>query len=455
MFPHYFGGPGEGSVWSQPDQAALFSVLTAGWALALGLVLAGPARARLGAGVAVGLAVTELGFRLTDVGEVLRFGGAQAAIGMWLMTGAWLVGAAGAVVAVLAVRRRAGRGRQWRPSRSVVDRRDRGCRRSGRDDDGRSPCVGSGSAVGARARSAMGGSMGSASRDDCTGGTRSRRHWIRRWRRPTWSRRHHLPTPARRSSLPAAAGSTGLPVRRSMRRAGPTAPRLPAPVDATAGMPVDATAAVPLSSHRRRSRGHHAACRSAATAPSESGPHGAVRCRPDHPGGGPRPGDCRRLSAGVGPLRRSGHHTGRSLGFSLGNAFSGPWPVVIGNVVVAAGAGRGAGPGQPAARPEDRRRHRGGLPDRAGVAVHLGDRAGRPPRFPSVAGLTPAQSDQLGLQLHLSLTGWFTLDVLAAYALFAAVMVIGYLRLVEVQASSAGTWPSAPEARSPASLPWS
>ena len=36
MFPRYFGGPGEGSVWSQPDQAALFSVLTAGWALALG-----------------------------------------------------------------------------------------------------------------------------------------------------------------------------------------------------------------------------------------------------------------------------------------------------------------------------------------------------------------------------------------------------------------------------------
>ena len=74
---------------------------------------------------------------------------------------------------------------------------------------------------------------------------------------------------------------------------------------------------------------------------------------------------------------------------------------------------------------------------------------------PSVAGLTPAQANQLGLQLHLSLTGWFTLDVLAAYALFVAVMVIGYLRPVEAQANAAGAWPAAPEARQPATLPWS
>ena len=107
MFPATSAAPGQGSVWSQPDQAALYAVLTAGWALALGLVLAGPARARLGAAVAVGLAVTELGFRVTDVGEVLRYRRASPSTGLWLMTAAWVFGAAGAVVAVLAVRRRA------------------------------------------------------------------------------------------------------------------------------------------------------------------------------------------------------------------------------------------------------------------------------------------------------------------------------------------------------------
>ena len=107
MFPSYFGGSiGQGSVWSQPDQAALYAVVTAGWALALALTLSGPARIRLGAGIAVGLAVTEFGFRFADVGEALHYGVGQSSTGMWLMTAGWVAGAAGAIVAVLAVLRR-------------------------------------------------------------------------------------------------------------------------------------------------------------------------------------------------------------------------------------------------------------------------------------------------------------------------------------------------------------
>ena len=67
--------------------------------------------------------------------------------------------------------------------------------------------------------------------------------------------------------------------------------------------------------------------------------------------------------------------------------------------------------------------------------------------------LTPAQLTQLGLQLRLSLTGWFTFDVLAAFALFVAAMVLGHVREPSVQASSAATWPTAPDARRAASLP--
>ncbi len=104
LIPQYYGGPGQGSLWSEPDQAAQYLLLSAGWALALGVALTGPARVRLGAAIAVGVAATEFGFRLSDLGEVFRYGSAAAAApGLWLMTAAWVVGAAGAVLAVLAV----------------------------------------------------------------------------------------------------------------------------------------------------------------------------------------------------------------------------------------------------------------------------------------------------------------------------------------------------------------
>ena len=106
MFPHYFGGAGQTSLSSQPDQAAEYAVLAAGWALALGIGLSSPARAGIAAGLAVGVGATELGFRLSDLGEVFRYGSSQGADGLWLMTAAWGVGVCGAVMATLAARRR-------------------------------------------------------------------------------------------------------------------------------------------------------------------------------------------------------------------------------------------------------------------------------------------------------------------------------------------------------------
>jgi hypothetical protein len=152
--------------------------------------------------------------------------------------------------------------------------------------------------------------------------------------------------------------------------------------------------------------------------------------------------------------------SGRTVSFNLGNAFSGPWPLVLGNVLVAV-----ALVGVPVLGSRLRDRAVAGWLVVGSLLVLASQFTAaivqvNQPVPPSVAGLTPAQAAQLGLELHLSLTGWFTLDVLAAYGLFVAVMVIGYLRPApahetSAQENSAGTWPSAPAARNPASLPWS
>ena len=108
MIPSYYTGSGGGPLVSQPDQAALYAVLAAAWALALAIGATGPARTPVAAGLAVGIAATELGFRVADIGYYAghQVGGAGA--GLWIMTAAWVVGAAGAALAVVAARRRSG-----------------------------------------------------------------------------------------------------------------------------------------------------------------------------------------------------------------------------------------------------------------------------------------------------------------------------------------------------------
>lgn len=297
MFPAYFSGPGDSSLASQPDQAALFAVLAAGWAAALAIGLTGPSRASIGAGVAVGLAVTELGFRVSDVGEVFRYGTGQAGAGLWIMCAAWVVGAAGAAAAVWAVKRR-----------------DR---------------------------------------------------------------------PSLVAEGPARLG------------AGP--------------LVVVAVLAVVTG--------------------------GAFLPAWDHYVG---------LTA-----------TGRSVSFDLGNAFSQPWQVVVGSVIVAVVLA-----GVPVLAMRWGRRAVGSAAV-CGALVALASQFVAAvvqvdlPVSPAVAGLSPSQANRVGLVLGLQLTGWYTLDVLVALALLATVVMISTARVAARQENSAGTWPSAPLARSDATLPLS
>jgi hypothetical protein len=125
MFPVYFTEGGQ-SLAGQTDQAAMYAVLAAAWALVLVVLLTGPARIAIAAAMAVGLAVTELGFRMADLGQVFRYGSNQAGDGLWLMTAASAVGAASAVALVVAARRQSRLNQQqpepsWAPSTSTPE----------------------------------------------------------------------------------------------------------------------------------------------------------------------------------------------------------------------------------------------------------------------------------------------------------------------------------------------
>jgi hypothetical protein len=286
MLPKYFvEGTDHQSLFSQPDQAALYLLLAAAWALALGIGLTGPTRIPLCAGLAVGLAATEFGFRISDIGSVVRYGSSTAGAGIWLMTAAWAVGAAGAVAAIAATRRN----------------------RSNRGSAANRASVGWTLLVGLLALVVAGAFL------------------------PPWD--------------------------------------------------------------------HY------------TGVSGA---------------------------------TGRAVSFNLGNAFSGPWEIIVGNLLVAAAllsVPLGAS-----------RRHDRGVAAAAitGALLVLAcefvsavvqvDHAS-----PAVAGLTPAQASQLRFVINLKLTGWFTVDVLAAFSLFVAVTVWATARTA--QENSPDARPSAPEFR--------
>jgi hypothetical protein len=145
--------------------------------------------------------------------------------------------------------------------------------------------------------------------------------------------------------------------------------------------------------------------------------------------------------------------SGSSVAQDLGNAFSYPWQVVLGNVLVAVAL---------VAIPI--------------AAFRIRDRAVRAvlvcgallallaqfvaaviqvdqPTSPALLGLSQSQANQLGLSINLKLTGWFTLDALAALGLFAVVLALCTVRLT--QANSAGITPRAPDARREPSSLWS
>lgn len=290
MVPDYFVGSGTaGSLFSQTDQAALYSILAAAWALALAIGLTGPGRIPLSAGLAAGVAATEFGFRFSDVGSVIRYGTSTAGAGLWLMAAAWVVGAAGTVLAVIAARRR----------------------------------------VGAKALA--------------------------------------------------------------------ESERNPASWTFLVGLLALALA-------------------------------GAFLPPWDH-------------------YREVATTTGRAVSFNLGNAFTGPWEIILGNVVVAL-----ALIAVPIAASRWRDRGVAAAATCGVLMVMLSEFVSAVVQVdhvsPAAAGLTPGQVSQLGLVIDLKLTGWFTWDVLVAFALFVAVMVRATAR--PVQEDSPALRPSAPDWRNPA-----
>ena len=143
--------------------------------------------------------------------------------------------------------------------------------------------------------------------------------------------------------------------------------------------------------------------------------------------------------------------TGQGINRSLGNAFSGPWQQVIGTVLAAV-----AMAAVPAVAVRLRNRAAGAaavcgsllvLGSQLTAAVVQVDQ----PVSPAQVGLSGGEAARLGLQLALKLTGWFTVDALAAYALFAAVLVWATLRVHHE--NSPGSRPSAPDFRNDA-IPW-
>jgi hypothetical protein len=153
--------------------------------------------------------------------------------------------------------------------------------------------------------------------------------------------------------------------------------------------------------------------------------------------------------------------TGQRVALNLGDAFRGvPWQQMVGTVLVAV-----ALLAVPAVAV--RFRHRTAAAAAAcGALLVLGTQfvsavlQVSEPLSPAVFGLSPAQAARLGIELSLRLTAWFTVDVLAAYALLAAVLVSATLRYVDgpagpAQANSPPGPSSAPLSRSAAIPPGS
>lgn len=364
MFPGYFLSSTAGSsLTSSPDQAALYSVLAASWALALGIGITGPDRTPMAAALAVGVAAGELGFRVADLGDALRYGTQSVGAGLWLMEAAWVVGAVAAVFAVLAARHRHARSEP----------------------------------------AAVGGAVAAAGS-------------------PEWDWNIDWSAPATPAAPPPPAGN---PYAAGLHEEAGSDPAGADPVSeptATPAVPVGAATARSDDAHERAAWTMLVVVLAVLVA-------GAFLPAWDHA----------VVYSTV---------TGRGFTRSLGNAFSGPWQQVTGTVLAAAAMAV-----VPIVAVRLRNRLVGAaaacgvllvLTTQLVAAVVQVDQ----PVSPAQVGISAGQASQLGLQLALRLTGWFTVDALAAYALFAAVMVWATLRVH--QENSPGTAPRAPEARSDA-----
>ncbi len=405
MFPTYFTS--QGSLASQTDQAALYAVLAASWALALAIGISGPDRTKGAAALAVGVAATELGFRLSDVGDAVKYGTQTAGAGLWLMSAAWVVGALAAAVCVAAVLQR------HRPaSTEASGESNRDLQVAGgvasTDTDREQDLAGQASSfeAGDNPYYDLGGSPGGA---------------------VAWSDDSGLP-----ADLPVDTASVPVVDTASV----PVVDTASVPVVDTASVPVVDTASVAAAGVSKPKR------RRTLRSPVAESPEDAHE---------------RNLwtvlvfvlaaitAAAFLPAWDRGTATssitGQSVVRSLGNAFSGPWQQVVGTVVAAVAllivpvvAIRLRDKGVGAALAAGAILVLSTQLVAAVVQVNL-------PVPPADFGLSQAQASQLGLVLSVRLTGWFVVDAIAAYLLFAAVIVRATLRDVPQEALANHTAP--------------
>ncbi len=471
MFPTYFVG--QAPLAGQTDQAALYAVLAAAWALALAIGASGPERTQAAAALAVGVVVTELGFRLSDLGDAISFGSKTVGPGLWIMSAAWVVGAVAAVACVLGA---AARHRTPSPTPSTPSYP------GSLASDGDVPAT-----DGAFASAPVGGlaeaaptypeaveaqpPMADNPYTDLVGTPAGAAVPSPAW----WAASHSggtsfQPVSGHSPTLDSAA----VPVADT--GAVPVADTGAMPVVDTGTVPVVDTATVPLIIVGEPDEteavpeaawvpdGGAVGADVAAMEGATKEPELAVatkqkRQRPVRPPESPEETHERNLwtvlvlvlavivagaflpawDRGTATSSVTGQHVVRNLG----NAFSGPWQQVLGTVLVAVAlvavpvvAIRLRNKGVAAALAA------GGILVltsqlvAAVVQVNL-------PVPPADFGLSAAQVAQLGLVLNIKLTAWFVVDAIAAYLLFAAVMIRATLREVPplaVYSPSAGPY---------------
>ncbi len=414
IFPRYDVLTGHLS--SAPDQETLYAVLAASWFLAAVLVLG--RRRSVGTGLAVGLAAAEMGFRLYDSAFAVKNGASAVGAGLWTMDAAWVVGAVAAVVLPASLR---------------APRRPR-------------PLVAPAQV---------------AADDPLYGGP------VIDWSSPFDTVGEGTSRPA--GETPAEVKESGPPAQvgeesheevaaddTAVLGADPTAVVV---TDVTDAVAVDLTEAVPTDPTEVAGPGTP----TGATGPSAPVPDGALS---------PEEAQERNMWTGLvavlalltaGAFVPAWDHisafstvTGRGTGLNSGNAFDVGWQFMIGNAVAMAALAlvptigirqrdRGLGAGLAV----------GSLLVLAATMASAVVQTDQPVS-PSTFGLTPAQATGMGLQVGMRLTAWFVVESLAAYALFAVVMIWSTLRVPPdraAQENSTGIRPNAPDWRSEA-IPW-
>ncbi len=147
-----------------------------------------------------------------------------------------------------------------------------------------------------------------------------------------------------------------------------------------------------------------------------------------------------RYDATIGAASRTVH-------LSAGNAFKGPGLVIAGNVVAAIILGLVPIGASLIRRTLPAAVVIGGLLVSFASQLVAGAVQTVQTQDPTALGVSPAQAQRIGLQLHLQLTPWFWLDVVAAVALAAVAVGLGLVpniraRQAAAHASSGAAWPA-------------